>query len=348
MPIYKRGKKYWVDVSSPTGERIRRSTGTSDKTKAQEYHDKLKHDLWQQERLGKQVDRIFEDIIVLVLRDSQGQASYKIKQTYAKYFITIFGGRKLSSITNEDIANSLPDYSPITKCKLTNATKNRYRSFIMRAFSLAYKMGWVKSQNFTPRMREPIIRVRWLELEQAQELINNLNLEWMKQLVSLALLTGMRKGELLSLTWKNVDLDRKLAYVTADNAKSKKARPVPLNDEAVLLLRSIPKLYDLVFTNNGNRKIVYSREDFSRAIKRTGLTDFTFHDLRHTWASWHVQRGTPLMALKEMGGWETLEMVKKYAHLSGEHLSKYSEQVTILTQAQNERSENIKLRLITA
>ncbi|WVD64983.1 tyrosine-type recombinase/integrase [Utexia brackfieldae] len=57
--------------------------------------------------------------------------------------------------------------------------------------------------------------------------------------------------------------------------------------------------------------------------------DFHFHDLRHTWASWHVQNGTPLYALKELGGWETLEMVKKYVHINVDHLHQYAGTVTI-------------------
>ena len=60
-----------------------------------------------------------------------------------------------------------------------------------------------------------------------------------------------------------------------------------------------------------------------RARKRAGITDFRFHDLRHTWASWHVQHGTPLFALQELGGWETERMVRRYAHLSADHLAVY-------------------------
>jgi integrase len=63
------------------------------------------------------------------------------------------------------------------------------------------------------------------------------------------------------------------------------------------------------------------------AVKRVGLADFRWHDLRHTWASWHVQQGTPLHALQELGGWETAEMVRRYAHLAPEHLAEYAERL---------------------
>ena len=66
------------------------------------------------------------------------------------------------------------------------------------------------------------------------------------------------------------------------------------------------------------------------ACKKTGICDFTLHDFRHTWASWHVQRGTQLMVLKELGGWETIEMVQKYAHLAQSHQAHHAESVTFL------------------
>ncbi|WP_337944431.1 site-specific integrase [Xenorhabdus khoisanae] len=347
MPIYKRGSKYWIDVSAPNGERIRRSTGTEDKLKAQEYHDKVKHELWQIERLDKQPERYFEEMIILALRDAEHQAGFTNKQIYARHFLFIFKGRMIASITNEEIANSLPMYNPKTKRKLANATQNRYRAFIMRAFALANKMGWFSKQQHVSRLSEPKVRVRWIERHQARLLVDNLKYDWMKKLVAFALLTGARKGEILSLTWRNVDINRKIAVITAENAKSGKARAIPLNEEAVSILRELPRDGEFVFSSNGKRRTQMSRTDFDRALIKSGIDNFRFHDLRHTWASWHVQDGTPLMVLKEMGGWEKLEMVNKYAHLSGEHLAKYSGAVTFLAQPDNYDSQQQHLRLVT-
>ncbi|SFU85992.1 Phage integrase family protein [Xenorhabdus koppenhoeferi] len=218
----------------------------------------------------------------------------------------------------------------------------------MRAFSLAYKMRWIGKDHHVTRMSEPKVRIRWIERHQARLLIDNLAIDWMKKLVSFALLTGARKGEIFSLMWRNVDIDRKVAVITAENAKSGKARAVPLNDEAVSILRSMPRDCEFVFpATNGRRRKQFSRTDFDRALKKSGIDDFRFHDLRHTWASWHVQNGTPLMVLKELGGWEKLEMVNKYAHLSGEHLAKYSGFVTFLTQEENGISQKQHLTLLT-
>lgn len=84
-----------------------------------------------------------------------------------------------------------------------------------------------------------------------------------------------------------------------------------------------------MFFHSGTGKLRddISRRDFKRALQRANIKNFRFHDLRHTWASWHIQRGTPLMVLKELGGWETIEMVQKYAHLNADHLLSYVNQV---------------------
>jgi len=76
--------------------------------------------------------------------------------------------------------------------------------------------------------------------------------------------------------------------------------------------------------SKGARVKSISSRVWREALEKAGITDFRRHDLRHTWASWLVQQGTPLAALKEMGGWESVEMVQRYAHLAPEHLSQHA------------------------
>lgn len=66
-----------------------------------------------------------------------------------------------------------------------------------------------------------------------------------------------------------------------------------------------------------------STKAWKKALKRAGIEDFRWRDLRHTWASWHVQSGTPLHVLQELGGWQTATMVRRYAHLAVDHLAAY-------------------------
>ena len=85
-----------------------------------------------------------------------------------------------------------------------------------------------------------------------------------------------------------------------------------------------------VFSYRGRPIRQVSTKAWKKALKRAGIEDFRWHDLRHTWASWHVQNGTPLFALQELGGWESPEMVRRYAHLSAEHLTPYADRLCAL------------------
>lgn len=106
---------------------------------------------------------------------------------------------------------------------------------------------------------------------------------------------------------------------------------------------------DYVFTRDTGLPI--SQVD-SRMLKaacdKTGIEDFHFHDFRHTWASWHVQNGTPLFVLKELGGWETLEMVKKYAHLNPGHLAEHANVVTFWSLQQEEKERPPREAVLSA
>ena len=331
MSIKKRGDVWHIDIQAPDGSRVRRSTGTTDKRKALEYHDRLKAELWDITKLNKKPQRLFEEAVILFLKDGKEQKNFRVKQERAKYFLSRFSGRELASITGEEILNSLPEYVKRTGKPVSNATLNRYRADIMRMFSLAYKLDWIDSVPFVPRAKEPVVRVRWITKEQATLLISNLRLEWMRDVCLFALSTGARMSEIFTLTWHNVNLVNRIASVTNDNAKSKRARPLLLNHDAIELIRKrrFRNNCEYVFTRNTLKRVYdIDRRDFYDACKLSGIEDFTFHDLRHTWASWHVQAGTPLFTLKELGGWETLEMVKKYAHLNANHMLEFANNVT--------------------
>lgn len=338
MSIKKRGETWHIDIVAPDGSRVRRSTGTTDRRKAQEYHDKLKHELWEVSRLNKKPVRLFEEAVILFLKDAKEQKNFTTKQSRAEYFLSKFGGYDLNSITGEMIAKSLPEININTGKKVSSATKNRYRADIMRMLSLAYKLDWMDSIPYVPRFKEPKVRVSWITKEKANLLIHHLKLEWMKNACFFALTTGARLSEIFTLTWKNVDFVNRIATVTNENAKSGKARALLLNDNAIDILRalSFKSKSEFVFTRStGKRVYDIDRRDFKNACNLAGINNFHFHDLRHTWASWHVQAGTPLFTLKELGGWETLEMVKKYAHLNAGHMLEFANNVTFTAQSNN-------------
>lgn len=135
-----------------------------------------------------------------------------------------------------------------------------------------------------------------------------------------SLATGLRQSNVTGLKWEDVDLIKR-ALIHPDESKSKKAIPVPLNDMAVAVIRrQIGKNQTFIFTYRGERIIQCNTKAWRKALKRAGMTNFRWHDLRHTWASWHVQNGTTLYELQQLGGWSTYDMVLRYSHLSSDHL----------------------------
>src|SRR5690625_3740847 len=96
-----------IDITTPGGERIRRSTRTRDKRKAQELHDKIKAELWRQEQLGDKPKHDFEEACVLLLRESKGQADYETKVRHVRYWRKHFAGQTLCSFLNQMIITVL-------------------------------------------------------------------------------------------------------------------------------------------------------------------------------------------------------------------------------------------------
>ena len=329
MPIRKRGDVYYIDLYTPSGERIRRTIKTTVKKEAQQYHDQLKAQLWKIDKLEQKPEYLFENALVLFLKDAEGKEDTSTKKRHAIYFRNIFAGRTLSSLTSDEILDAIPERHMKKGTPLTNATKNKYRTSIMRILKLAYQSGYIEKMPYIPKKKEPPIRVRWITREQAKQLIDKISTDWMKTICAFALLTGARRTEILSMTWDKIDFIRKVAIVSNDIAKSEKARSLLLNDDAIeLLQKQKGKNPKYVFVGDKGQSLQdINRKTFNKATEKCFLADFHFHDLRHTWASWHVQAGTPLFTLKELGGWETLEMVKKYAHLNADHLLSHANSV---------------------
>jgi integrase len=137
--------------------------------------------------------------------------------------------------------------------------------------------------------------------------------------------TGLRESNVLELEWSQIDLQRRVAWIHPDQAKAGKAIGVPLNDDAIAVIKlQIGKHSARIFTYKGVPIKKAGTAAWRKALVRAGIINFRWHDLRHTWARWHVQNGTPLHILKELGGWSSFDMVQRYAHLAPEHLAEYA------------------------
>jgi integrase len=143
--------------------------------------------------------------------------------------------------------------------------------------------------------------------------------------ILVSLNTGMRRGELLNLTWRNVDLEQRNITVEADTAKGAKTRHIRLNDEAVKVLRTWrdqpgAKSLIYVFSNNDGQPLANVRKSWVGILKRAGIENFRWHDLRHTFASNLVIAGVDLNKVRALLGHTDYKMTLRYAHLAPEHM----------------------------
>jgi integrase len=238
------------------------------------------------------------------------------------------GGKDLDQI-NRALIDRITDAKLAQGC--SNATVNRtlelVRAILRRCVN---EWEWLERAPSVRMLNEPKRRIRFLTRDEAQRLLAALP-EHLGDMAAFSLATGLRAANVTGLQWSQVDLVRRLAWIHPDQAKARKAIAVPLNAEAVTLIRKqLGRHQTHVFSFRGKPIQQLSTKAWYAALERAGIADFRWHDLRHTWASWHVQGGTPLFALQELGGWESPEMVRRYAHLAADHLAPYADRLVAL------------------
>jgi len=261
------------------------------------------------------------------LTESQHKRSLDDDKAHLRWLDSHLKNYFLHQITR-DVLDEVADKK--LKEGVTPATVNRMLEIVRAILRKAEReWGWLEKAPAVRMRKEDTKRIRWLTKEGAARLIKELP-SHLADLAIFSLTTGLRKSNVTNLQWRDVDLIKKHALIHPDQAKTKKAIPVPLNDTAINVLRKqIGKHPEFVFTYGGKRIIQCNTKAWKNALKRAGIDNFRWHDLRHTWASWHVQNGTSLQELQQLGGWSSLEMVLRYAHLSSDHLKEAANRVNV-------------------
>ena len=320
MSLYKRNDSphWWVKISHG-GRTIQRSTGTEDKAQAQEYHDKLKASLWEQLRLGIKPRRSWKEAVVRWLAETSEKATHDGDIKKLRWLDSFLGALMLDEMTLEVI-----DRVKSERLKtVSKSTVNRYlallRSILLRARD---EWEWIDKTPKVKLFKEPPGRERSITANQAEVLLRELPAH-QRNVVLFALATGLRQSNVLKLEWSHVNLETGHAWVDADQSKNGRPIAVPLNSTALHVLRhQIGKHPVRVFTYAGKPLDRANTHAWQKARKRAGIENFRWHDLRHTWATWHRQSGTPTHELQRLGGWRTSVMVERYAHLAPDHLAK--------------------------
>jgi integrase len=327
MSLYKRkdSRLWWVKISH-NGVRLQRSTGTADRKKAREYHDRLKASLWEQAKLGVKPSHTWNEAVVRYVAESRRKASMTKLQGSLRWLHAHLDGVALERIdrTRIDELRQLKLAEGVSPASV-NRQLEVVRAILRKA---AGDWEWLNRAPMVRMLPEPKRRIRWLTREEADRLLAELP-KHLRAVARFSLETGLRKANVTGLEWSQVDLARRCAWIHPDQAKARRAIPVPLSQAASEIVREQEGRHAVyVFTYRGQRMVEVNTKAWKAALRRAGIADFRWHDLRHTWASWHVQAGTPLHALQELGGWECAEMVRRYAHLSSEHLAVYAERMS--------------------
>jgi integrase/recombinase XerD len=322
--LYRRnGSNIWWIRFQKSGVRIQRSTGTTRRVDALRYLARAMEEERQRQEAG------FKKVPFGVLCDEFRQQHLPVLRptTRSNYLMHMrvlrehFGDRYIDEIRKAHIAAFIAEQR---RRALKPCTVRRYLATLSSLFSFAERSGWT-AQNPLARfdrrsLPEAAPRTRFLSRDEFRRLLACAD-DHLKPILEVAVETGMRAGELLTLTWSKVDLDRR--EVRLEDTKSKRPRVVPLTDRAVAALVASRYVHEgpYVFTNpNTGHRYTTLKKAFHGACRRAGITDFRFHDLRHTFASWAVQNGMDLYRLSRILGHATLQMSTRYAHLGTDQL----------------------------
>lgn len=320
----KGSRNWYVRITGPGGKRIVRTTGTTEKELALEVEQKIREKVWRHKR-GYVRKSWAEAAMSWTLGKDTSQSVWHL-EILNKYCEGKFVD-ELDDIRDKVVKDRL-------ESGVSNSTVNRTLEVFRAIMKHAERKKWCDAP-FVEMLPEPPSVIRWITREQADKLLSELP-KHLRAMVRFSLATGLREANVTGLEWERVDLERRVAWVDAEDSKTEEPYHVPLNAEAVLALRSqIGKHDRWVFTYE--RK-VYGRtvrervrkmnnHAWRKALKRAGIENFRVHDLRHTWASWHVQAGTPIPVLQKLGGWKTLSMVMKYAHLGQSHIAEHADNI---------------------
>jgi integrase len=289
-------------------------------------HDRLKADLWRHNKLNEKPERLWQEAVVKWLGVCKRKSIRSLEEVgfHLKWLEPYLKNKKLSEIDIELIDEVI---KAKRNEKVSDSTINRMLEIIRAILNNSFKKGWV-DKVIPISLFDEVERDRWLTKEEVERLLKELP-PHLSDMAAFSLLTGLRKANVVGLKWRNVDLVKRHAFVAASQSKTKRAIPVPLSLEAIeIIRRQIGKHMEFVFTYQGEPVKQCNTAAWRKALKRAKIEDFHWHDLRHTWASWHIQNGTSLYELQKLGGWSSYETVQRYAHLNSQQLQDAAERVS--------------------
>lgn len=322
--VYKRGAYYWIRYVGHDGKMRFESSKSKSYKDAYNLLAIRKNDVMdgKDPLLYKKMKKVlFYDFCVEYLEWAESQKSDRSKKGISKMLKEHFGNIPLSSFSTMIVEKY--------QIKLLNdgkapSTTNRRLACLKHMFTKAIEWEMASEEVLKKVRRVKLLkennrRLRFLSKEECTELIENCA-PHLKPIVITALNTGMRKNEILSLKWEE-NIDLRHGFILLSNTKNGDRREIPINNRLREVLTFIVRRIDspYVFIDKNGSRYNNIRRSFLSACRRTGIKDFRFHDLRHTFASQLVMAGVDITTVKELLGHKTLTMTLRYAHLAPAH-----------------------------
>jgi site-specific recombinase XerD len=319
--MYKRSGVWWTCIRND-GKKIQKSLQTTDRKLAKSIEAKIRTEIVKGKYYEKPIgsNKTFKDLMEKFMQEHAPMQSRNTQVSYntsLNHLRPFFGETFLTAITPKMISR----YQVLRRNeKAMPASINCERAVLSMAFTFAVKsLEWVEVNPVlkVEKLKENNQRERWLSEDEERRLLDN-SPEWLRGLIILALNTGLRQSEQLSLEWQRVDLFRKTILIK--ETKNGKPKTLPLNRTALNILSQRSKLKsiknDYVFFDAKGNKIIaiYLRRAFNRVTEKAGINNFRWHDLRHTFATKLAQRGVDLYKISKLLGHTDITMTQRYSH----------------------------------
>ena len=334
--------RYQMDVVDFSGKRVRENFKTKKAAKAEEAaYIKAKEEGKSVLNKKKGLKTTFEELAEEYEEEFKHQSSWlSYKKQTLERLKGEFGEKKLSQITYVDLKRYRTKRRETTTrrgMKPSASTLNKEIGVLTHIFNKAVLWDMLDRSPFdgkeTLRQKENNQRLRYLSKYEVDRLLQECP-KHLNEIVEVALHTGMRRGELFNLRWRDIAG----GFIYVNETKTDESRQIPINKTLAKTLKRI-KLRQwrrviqsrYVFTYKGKNISDTVKTAFGTAIKRAGIVDFRFHDLRHTFASHYVMRGGSLAALQKILGHKDIKMTMRYAHLSSEFARNEIERLCDLT-----------------
>ena len=347
--LYKRDKYYWMCYQDNSGEVQRKSTGKTTQKDA-EYVLSCKKMEIREDKLPdtKKIDYKFAELANEYLKWAERQRVYKTKKIWIRQLVEVFGNFDVMDLNTKMVEQWQSKRLKYNKPSSVNRVLSCLKHMINRAVD--WEMAseeTLKKVRKVKLLEENNKRLRFLNVEECQTLIDCCA-PHLKPIVTVALHTGMRRGNILGLKWEQVDLRH--GFILLDTTKNGERMEIPIDDTLEEIFNQIPHSVEsvYVFTDKDGNPYKSVKRSFGTACRRADIQDFRFHDLRHTYASQLVMNGVDLTTVKDLLGHKSLTMTLRYAHLAPEHKKKAAIILDkALSKSQTENSVHVLVHVNT-